>query len=138
MSSWRRGPPSAPSTTCGALSSRPTSDWFAGVVLGNGRVPSSSWSASAAESRCGAGSSGPGAPVDVVAAGASVGAWRAEPCAAGTASSTRPTGSLPRLNSGRSATVLTNTPVPSSPADSRRGQPRGRRWPSKSALSSTR
>ncbi|MCU8593939.1 hypothetical protein NG816_25045, partial [Streptomyces sp. A13(2022)] len=37
ISSWRSGPPSAPSTTCGALSSRPTSDWFAGVALGNGR-----------------------------------------------------------------------------------------------------
>ncbi|GHH92156.1 hypothetical protein GCM10017779_26130 [Streptomyces capillispiralis] len=137
MTSWRCGPPSVPSTAYGALNSRWMSRRSAESPLGSGRVPSRSWSASVAESRRGAGTAA-GWAAPVPSGDGSAGGYRWEPCTAGTASSTRPTVSLPRLNSGRSSTLLTKTPAPSTPSEARRAQPRGRRWPSKEAPSSTR
>ncbi|CAM5254958.1 hypothetical protein SCYAM73S_02048 [Streptomyces cyaneofuscatus] len=131
----RCSPPSVLRTTCGALSSLFTSCRSDAEVRGSGRVPSRSWSASV-EARgrgTGAGAGAGAAPV----AGGSAGAWRSEPWAAGTASSTRPTVSAPRANRGRSVTLLTKTPAPSSPTVASRVQPRGLRWPSKVAPNST-
>ncbi len=92
----------------------------------------------------GPGVCGDGVPVSVEVGGVttlrgpgSFDGYRSELCAAGTASSTRPTEAPVPSNSGRERTVLTKYPAPRTPALTNRAQPRGRRYPSTEAFNST-